>query len=288
MCAISSTSSVPKTSGSGAQWQSLALGPGCGQSWRLRIACALASPQPPLTASFLPSAWPQPAVRRDPDSTEPRGDLRANGPPAVPPGHPHGAPLCRGHCWRLDLPAQDPGPPGPLGGEEPRLPDLPGRPAEARQDAQGRCTPTLCALQEVVTLDEETLNTPCYCQLEARSCHVLLDQLGTYVFTGESYSRAACKRLQLAVFAPALCTSLEYSLRVYCLEDTPLALKVQPGLGPAWHPSYRSPRPQPQAGDRQRLSGLLLVCGRADGEGDLTPEPNTAGKGIQTAVGRSA
>lgn len=76
-------------------------------------------------------------------------------------------------------------------------------------------------------MDEETLNTPCYCQLEAKSCHILLDQLGTYVFTGESYSRSAVKRLQLAIFAPALCTSLEYSLRVYCLEDTPAALKVQ-------------------------------------------------------------
>lgn len=84
-------------------------------------------------------------------------------------------------------------------------------------------------MQEVVTLDEETLDTPCYCQLEARSCHILLDQLGTYVFTGESYSRSAVKRLQLAIFAPALCTSLEYSLRVYCLEDTPVALKVRPG-----------------------------------------------------------
>lgn len=75
-------------------------------------------------------------------------------------------------------------------------------------------------------MDEETLNTPCYCQLEAKSCHILLDQLGTYVFTGESYSRSAVKRLQLVIFAPALCTSLEYSLRVYCLEDTPVALKV--------------------------------------------------------------
>ncbi|NXL92065.1 UN5BB protein, partial [Alectura lathami] len=80
--------------------------------------------------------------------------------------------------------------------------------------------------EEVVTLDEETLNTPCYCQLEAKSCHVLLDQLGTYVFVGESYSRSAIKRLQLAIFAPAICTSLEYSLKVYCLEDTPDALKV--------------------------------------------------------------
>jgi len=81
-----------------------------------------------------------------------------------------------------------------------------------------------------VTLDEETLNTPCYCQLEAKSCHVLLDQLGTYVFVGESYSRSAIKRLQLAIFAPAICTSLEYSLKVYCLEDTPDALKVLQGF----------------------------------------------------------
>ncbi|NXP48943.1 UNC5B protein, partial [Heliornis fulica] len=89
--------------------------------------------------------------------------------------------------------------------------------------------------EEVVTLDEETINTPCYCQLEAKSCHVLLDQLGTYVFVGESYSRSAIKRLQLAIFAPSVCTSLEYSLKVYCLEDTPDALKVtspcDPGMG---------------------------------------------------------
>lgn len=77
-----------------------------------------------------------------------------------------------------------------------------------------------------MTLDEETLNTPCYCQLEAKCCHVLLDQLGTYVFVGESYSRSAIKRLQLAIFAPTVCTSLEYNLKVYCLEDTPDALKV--------------------------------------------------------------
>nr|XP_033797682.1 netrin receptor UNC5B isoform X2 [Geotrypetes seraphini] len=79
--------------------------------------------------------------------------------------------------------------------------------------------------EEVVTLDEETLNTPCYCQLEAQTCHILLDQLGTYAFVGESYSRSAIKRLQLAIFAPMLCTSLEYNLKIYCLEDTPDALK---------------------------------------------------------------
>ncbi|XP_039624632.1 netrin receptor UNC5B isoform X2 [Polypterus senegalus] len=79
--------------------------------------------------------------------------------------------------------------------------------------------------EEVVTLDEETLSTPCYCHLEAQSCHILLDQLGTYSLVGESYSSAALKRLQLAIFAPIKCSSLEYSLKVYCIEDTPDALK---------------------------------------------------------------
>uniref|UniRef100_A0A8C5PNP8 Netrin receptor UNC5 n=1 Tax=Leptobrachium leishanense TaxID=445787 RepID=A0A8C5PNP8_9ANUR len=79
--------------------------------------------------------------------------------------------------------------------------------------------------EEVVTLNEETLNTPCYCQLESHCCHILLDQLGTYAFVGESYSRSANKRLQLAIFAPIMCTSLEYNLKVYCLEDTPDAVK---------------------------------------------------------------
>ncbi|KFQ71929.1 Netrin receptor UNC5B, partial [Phaethon lepturus] len=92
--------------------------------------------------------------------------------------------------------------------------------------------------EEVVTLDEETLNTPCYCQLEAKSCHILLDQLGTYVFVGESYSRSAIKRLQLAIFAPTACTSLEYSLKVYCLEDTPDALKVTEPLEPLLSPCF--------------------------------------------------
>ncbi|KAK6487394.1 netrin receptor UNC5B-b-like [Huso huso] len=79
--------------------------------------------------------------------------------------------------------------------------------------------------EEVVTLDEETFSTPCYCQLGPQSCHVLLDQLGTYSLVGESYSSAALKSLQLAIFAPTACSSLDYSLKVYCIEDTPDALK---------------------------------------------------------------
>ena len=91
------------------------------------------------------------------------------------------------------------------------------------------CHSTPC-LQEVLTVGEESLSTPCFLQLEETSCHVLMEQLGTYGLVGQSAPpHPACKRLQLALFAPrAPCLSLDYSLRVYCLQDTPHALKVRP------------------------------------------------------------
>ena len=86
----------------------------------------------------------------------------------------------------------------------------------------------LLLLQEVLTVGEETLSSPCYLQLEEECCHVLLEQLGTYGLVGQSCPpQPACKRLQLALFAPrAPCLSLDYSLRIYCIHDTPHALKV--------------------------------------------------------------
>lgn len=83
-------------------------------------------------------------------------------------------------------------------------------------------------VQEVLTVGEETLSSPCYLQLEEECCHVLMEQLGTYGLVGQSCPpQPACKRLQLALFAPrAPCLSLDYSLRIYCIHDTPHALKV--------------------------------------------------------------
>lgn len=87
-------------------------------------------------------------------------------------------------------------------------------------------------------MGEESLSSPCYLQVEEQSCHILMEQLGTYGLVGQSAPpRPACKRLQLALFAPrAPCLSLDYSLRVYCIQDTPHALKVSlsaPPNGPS-------------------------------------------------------
>lgn len=82
-------------------------------------------------------------------------------------------------------------------------------------------------------MGEESLSSPCYLQLEEECCHVLMEQLGTYGLVGQSCPpQPACKRLQLALFAPrAPCLSLDYSLRIYCIHDTPHALKVGLSFG---------------------------------------------------------
>nr|AEL97576.1 uncoordinated 5 L2/3b [Petromyzon marinus] len=74
--------------------------------------------------------------------------------------------------------------------------------------------------EEVLRLGEEPARPPCcHWQLEERVCHVLTETPGTYAVLGEAIGPAAVKRLRLAAFAPSVCPSLEYSLRLYCLND---------------------------------------------------------------------
>ncbi|KAK6474893.1 netrin receptor UNC5A-like [Huso huso] len=79
--------------------------------------------------------------------------------------------------------------------------------------------------EDVLQVGEELPSDPYYCQLEAESCRIFTEQLGRFTLVGESLSMAAAKRLKLLLFAPVCCTTLEYSIRVYCMDDTQDVLK---------------------------------------------------------------
>lgn len=89
----------------------------------------------------------------------------------------------------------------------------------------------------MVTLGEETINTPVFTQLDANQAFLVCESLARYVLIGEPSSlgglsllgAAPAKTLRLAVFAPSLGASpppLDYSVRVYALEDTVASLEV--------------------------------------------------------------
>ncbi|KAK2902530.1 netrin receptor UNC5D isoform X1 [Channa argus] len=77
--------------------------------------------------------------------------------------------------------------------------------------------------EEVMLVDEDS--TSCYCLMDLTSCHLLLDQPGSYALVGEPLTQAAVKRLKLAVFGSMEGGSINYSLRVYCVDDTPHAFQ---------------------------------------------------------------
>ncbi|XP_078267649.1 netrin receptor UNC5A isoform X2 [Rhinoraja longicauda] len=79
--------------------------------------------------------------------------------------------------------------------------------------------------EEVLHLGQEIPSNPYYCQLDGQMSHIFTETLGKYTLVGESLNTTAAKRLRLVLFAPGTCTSLEYNIRVYCLEDTQNALK---------------------------------------------------------------
>uniref|UniRef100_A0A667XV64 Netrin receptor UNC5 n=1 Tax=Myripristis murdjan TaxID=586833 RepID=A0A667XV64_9TELE len=77
--------------------------------------------------------------------------------------------------------------------------------------------------EEVMSVEEES--SSCYCLMDSTSCHLLLDQPGSYALVGEPLTQAAIKRLKLAVFGSMEVSSMDYSLRVYCVDDTPHAFQ---------------------------------------------------------------
>uniref|UniRef100_A0A3B3R221 Netrin receptor UNC5 n=1 Tax=Paramormyrops kingsleyae TaxID=1676925 RepID=A0A3B3R221_9TELE len=81
--------------------------------------------------------------------------------------------------------------------------------------------------EEVMSMEDET--TFCYCLLDSHSCHLLLEQPGSYALVGEPLTESAVKKLKMAVFGSMGSSSLDYSLRVYCVDDTPHAFQVSRG-----------------------------------------------------------
>ncbi|XP_029021475.1 netrin receptor UNC5A isoform X2 [Betta splendens] len=76
------------------------------------------------------------------------------------------------------------------------------------------------AWEDVLLMGEELVSEPYYCQLEAETCRLLSEQLGTFALVGESLHMGAAKRLRLVLFSDAYCSTLEYNIRVYCMDDT--------------------------------------------------------------------
>lgn len=79
-----------------------------------------------------------------------------------------------------------------------------------------------------VTLGQETINTGVFCQLDKDTAYLVTDTLSRFVIVGQSLNGCAVKRLKLAVFAPKLCfqSSVDYSIRVYVLEDTESSMET--------------------------------------------------------------
>ncbi|XP_061542290.1 netrin receptor UNC5A [Phycodurus eques] len=76
------------------------------------------------------------------------------------------------------------------------------------------------AWEDVLLMGEELASDPYYCQLEAETCQLFSEQLGTFALVGESLHMGAAKRLRLVLFSDAYCSTLEYNVRVYCMDDT--------------------------------------------------------------------
>ena len=77
--------------------------------------------------------------------------------------------------------------------------------------------------KKVVTIGEETINTPAYFQIDGTHAYIMTEMLGRYVIVGESTeaSLGAVKRLKLFLFGPSVPPLADCNIRVYILEDYP-------------------------------------------------------------------
>ncbi|XP_076459267.1 netrin receptor UNC5C-like isoform X2 [Babylonia areolata] len=79
--------------------------------------------------------------------------------------------------------------------------------------------------RRLAIVGQEATGCQVYTHLDLNHCHVMTEYLNRYALIGESVPGGkAVKIYRLAAFAPALPPSMEYSIRVYVVEDTQDAL----------------------------------------------------------------
>ncbi|KAL8580951.1 hypothetical protein ACOMHN_017518 [Nucella lapillus] len=79
--------------------------------------------------------------------------------------------------------------------------------------------------RRLVILGQERLHSQVYTHLDPNHCHVMTEYLNRYALIGESVPGGqAVKIYRLAAFSPALPPTMDYSIRVYVVEDTQDAL----------------------------------------------------------------
>jgi leucine-rich repeat transmembrane protein FLRT len=80
---------------------------------------------------------------------------------------------------------------------------------------------------ELVTLGQETINTPIYTQLDLATCHIVSDSLAGWALLGRpSPTLPAYKALRIAAFAQEVSApAADLTVRLYCLQDTEEAVR---------------------------------------------------------------
>lgn len=81
--------------------------------------------------------------------------------------------------------------------------------------------------RKVVTLGEETINTPTYVQIDDKFVCIMTEFLGRFALIGETITSGqneiipAVKRLKLFIFGPSIQPIADCNIRVYVIEDLP-------------------------------------------------------------------
>ena len=80
--------------------------------------------------------------------------------------------------------------------------------------------------RSLVTLGQETINSPVYAQLDLNMCHLVTETLTAFALVGQSaHHPPAFKSLRIAAFAQEFPQGSDLTVRLYCLQDTDHAVK---------------------------------------------------------------